>query len=218
MAQISRTYIVFDFETDSANPHTCNPVQLGAVAIHGKKLEVIPGSEFVINIKPDGIDTPEYFTKERLDTIGWHANLRQVSSDDIVNKWKEGVMPEYAWKQFKAYVDKFNPKKNDFFAPIPCGANIKEFDLVIAKRLNQQYKISTMFWERDQVDVQNLAFLWLSWLPNCPKNFKMDTLRQHFGLSCDNNHDALQDVRDEAYLISKFLKLHSSLAPKIKFV
>ena len=34
-----RDIIVFDFETGGANPHTCQPTQIAAVAIHARKLE-----------------------------------------------------------------------------------------------------------------------------------------------------------------------------------
>ena len=44
MANI-RDIIVFDFETGGANPHTCQPTQIAAVAIHSKKLELLPGGE-----------------------------------------------------------------------------------------------------------------------------------------------------------------------------
>ena len=45
----------------------------------------------------------------------------------------------------------------------------------------------------------------------------MDTLRERMGLSTENAHDALQDVKDTANLMIKFMKLHRRIAPKIKF-
>jgi DNA polymerase III epsilon subunit-like protein len=47
-----RDYIVYDFETTSANPHTTQPVQIAAVVVHGRKLEIKEGSEFQSLMKP----------------------------------------------------------------------------------------------------------------------------------------------------------------------
>jgi len=41
---------VFDFETDGSNPECCSPVQIAALMIDPKKLEVIPDSEFNISL------------------------------------------------------------------------------------------------------------------------------------------------------------------------
>ena len=47
-----RDIIVFDFETGGANPHTCQPTQIAAVAIHARKLEIQPGGTFNSEIRP----------------------------------------------------------------------------------------------------------------------------------------------------------------------
>jgi DNA polymerase III epsilon subunit-like protein len=218
MANNFRKFIVFDFETDGVDPHTCNPVQVAAIAIDPRKLEIIPNSEFNMMMRPPGIEKPEYTQDEkRMDTIQWHANLRGVTTDEVIQKWKDAPDQEYAWKQFSSYVDKFNFKKNDWFAPIACGANIREFDLPIAARLNEKHKVSRLFWNRDKVDLLDMCFLWFNWVDDAPKNYKVDTLRDHFGMSKENSHDALQDVKDCASLIIRFLKLHNNLAQKITF-
>jgi DNA polymerase III epsilon subunit-like protein len=41
-----RDYVVYDFETTSANPLRTQPVQIAAVVVHGRKLEIKKGSEF----------------------------------------------------------------------------------------------------------------------------------------------------------------------------
>ena len=47
-----RDIIVFDFETGGANPYTCQPTQIAAVAIHARKLEIQPGGMFNSEIRP----------------------------------------------------------------------------------------------------------------------------------------------------------------------
>jgi hypothetical protein len=212
-----RKIVVYDFETDGPEPETCSPVQVAAVVIDPVKLTIIPNSEFEIMMKPDGIDDIEKYKEDHKDTIQWHAKLRNKSSDEILVDWMAAPDQKFAWTQFKEHVDKFNKKKTAWTAPIRAGMNIKDFDNVIAARLNEKYKFGKMFWKRDQVDILDFAFYWLQWVQSPPKNYKMDTLRQWFGMSCANAHDALQDVRDEAEIICRFLRLHKHLAPKVKF-
>ena len=48
----------------------------------------------------------------------------------------------------------------------------------------------------------------------------MDYMRDYFGMSDhskENAHDALQDVKDTANLMIKFLKLQRGLLKKVKF-
>ena len=47
-----RDIIVFDFETGSANPHTTQPTQIAAIAIHARKLQLQPGGTFNSEIRP----------------------------------------------------------------------------------------------------------------------------------------------------------------------
>jgi DNA polymerase III epsilon subunit-like protein len=40
---------VFDLETDGTNPDKCSPVQIAAIMVDPRKLEIVPDSEF--NVK-----------------------------------------------------------------------------------------------------------------------------------------------------------------------
>ena len=44
--------IVFDFETGSRNPEKTQPIQIAAVAIHGRKLTVQPDGYFESLMRP----------------------------------------------------------------------------------------------------------------------------------------------------------------------
>ena len=43
-----RDIIVFDFETGSANPHTTQPTEIAAIAIHARKLQLQPGEHLIV--------------------------------------------------------------------------------------------------------------------------------------------------------------------------
>ena len=86
----NRWIIVFDWETDGTDPTTCNPVELAAVPIEPRTLEIKTDKAFSTVIKPPGITKEDYFTDERQKTIEWHAKQRGVESADIVAAWKKG--------------------------------------------------------------------------------------------------------------------------------
>ena len=213
-----RKIVVYDFETDSVDPHTCEPVQIAAIVLDARTLEVIPGSEFNSMMRPSGITGKKYLENEkRLDTIKWHANLKDCTSEDIIAEWKKAPAQKLVWEKFSNHINKFNPKKQVYTAPISAGMNIREFDNIILNRLNEKYDIKTMFWKRDKVDILDFCFAWFENLDNGPKRYNMDTLREYFGLSSENAHDALQDVKDSADIIKKFINLHRSVSKKVKF-
>ena len=60
--------------------------------------------------------------------------------------------------------------------------------------------------------------MWM-WMENNAdvKSLSMDSMRDLFGMSKENAHDALQDVKDTANLMIRFMKLHRRVAPKITF-
>ncbi len=107
----NRWIIVFDWETDGPNPETCNPVELAAIPVNPRTLEIKKEQAFRATIRPDGIDSEEYFTKERQDTIAWHAKQRGVETEDIVKDWKSGQNEKVVWKNFCNYCSKYEVDK-----------------------------------------------------------------------------------------------------------
>ena len=161
----NRWIIVFDWETDGPDPTTCNPVELAAVPVDPRTLEVKTDQAFKAVIKPDGIDTEEYFTKSRQDTIAWHAKQRGVSSEEIVEDWKSGQSEKVVWKNFCNYCSKYHVDKKPgqwFTEPVPSGYNIINFDIPIARRLAKKYKTKLPFSEVSKIDMMDILFMWLS--------------------------------------------------------
>jgi len=213
-----RKICVFDFETDSPKPESCNLTQIAALVLDARKLTPIKGGEFYLKVKPEGLDKIDsYMTTERKSTIAWHCKTRGIDQEELLTEWNESCDQKYGWQQFSEFINMFNPKKTAFTAPIPAGMNIRNFDLPIAKRMNEKYKIKTMFWYRDSIDILDMCFMWFENVDNGPKNFKMDTLREFFGLANDEAHDALFDVKQETEVITKFLKLCRRYSNRVTF-
>lgn len=215
---------VFDFETDGSDPDSCSPVQIAAVMIDPISLQVIDGSEFNVNFKPEVIEANENY-EYTTDILDFHAKVRGCSKQDILDQWKKYPKQEYSWKLFTNYLDNYHSRssrKSQFSAPIAAGYNIHRFDLRIVERLSQKYKNlnkenrSDIFYPRDTVDIMSLMFYWFE-ASNELKSYSLDTVREYFGIDKHGAHDALKDVKDCAELLTRFLKLHRNLSSKIKF-
>ena len=92
----------------------------------------------------------------------------------------------------------------------------------IIDRLAYKYKnvgkddSNNIFHPRDKIDLMHLMFLWFEDNDDI-KSLSLDSMRDYFGMSKDNAHDALGDVHDCAEILIRFLRLHRNQAKKIKF-
>jgi len=215
---------VFDFETDGSDPSVCSPVQLAAIIIDPMSLEVIDDSELNIHFKPEVLENTENYTYET-DILDFHSKIKGCSKEEVLKSWYKYPKQDHSWKIFVNYLEKYHTrssKKSQFTAPIAAGYNINRFDLHIIDRLSRKYgnlnkeHRTNLFYPRDVVDGMNLMFYWFE-NNNDLKNYTLDNVRDYFGLSKDNAHDALQDVKDTAQIIVRFLKLHRNLGQKVKF-
>lgn len=215
---------VFDFETDGSDPSLCSPVQLAAIIIDPISLEIIDDSELNINFKPEVLENTENYIYET-DILDFHSKVKGCSKEEVLKSWYEYPKQDHSWQIFVNYLEKYHTrssKKSQFTAPIAAGYNINRFDLHIIDRLSRKYgnlnkeHKTNLFYPRDVVDGMNLMFYWFE-NNNDLKNYTLDHVRDYFGLSKDNAHDAMKDVKDTAQIIVRFLKLHRNLGQKVKF-
>ena len=214
-----RWIIVFDWETDGKDPLTCNPVELAAIPIDPRTLEIKVDKAFNTVIKPPGFTKEEYFTDDRQKTIEWHAKQRGVSSEDIIATWKKGKSQKIAWKNFCEYCKKFNIEKsygNWYTEPVAAGYNIVGFDLPICQRMADKHKTGMPFSKTSKMDVMDLLFYWFENLDE-PKNMRLDTMREFFSLKTAQAHEAYSDTLDTAKLLVQFLQFHRRQAKVSKF-
>ena len=215
----NRWIIVFDWETDSPDPTTCNPVELAAVPIDPRTLDIKVDKAFSATIKPPGITKEEYFTDEKQKTIEWHAKQRGVTSEDIIKTWKSGKSEKIVWKNFCEYCKKFEIEKsrdNWYPEPIAAGYNIIGFDLPICQRLAKKHKTKMPFAKVTKMDVMDMLFYWLEDLDE-PQNMRLDTMRDWFGIKAEQAHEALSDTMDSAKLLTQFMKFHRRQSSVAKF-
>ena len=216
---------VFDLETDGVNPDMCSPVQIAALMVDPVKLEIIPDSEFNINLKPYAIENNINYDYSDSDVLDFHAKVRGSSREKILQDWRKYQNQDQGWKMFISYLDIYHTrssKKTCFSAPIAAGYNINRFDLKITDRLSERYKNinkegkSNIFYPRDVIDLMNVIFYWFEG-NNELKSYSLDTVRDYFGISKEGAHDAMKDVKDTANILIRFMKLHRNTSSKVKF-
>jgi DNA polymerase III epsilon subunit-like protein len=212
----NRDYICFDFETGSRNPHKTQPTQIAALALDGRNFSV--KGQFNSEIQP-------IFDEEKAIAAG----LDPVEDEalKITNKTRESLEKAPAlksvWDKFSKFVLQYNWKGDAFFNPIPVGFNIISFDMIIINRLCEQFgpwdkdrRQQKLFSKVYKFDIMDNIFAWTESDPSV-KSISMDALRERMGLSKENAHDALQDVKDEANIFIKLMKTHRAIYQNMNF-
>jgi DNA polymerase III epsilon subunit-like protein len=94
--------------------------------------------------------------------------------------------------------------------------------MVIINRLCEEFgpydekrKRQKLFSAVYKIDVMDNVFMWTEGDPSV-KSISMDSLRERMGLSTENSHDALQDVKDTANIMIKFMKTHRAVYRNLK--
>lgn len=212
----NRDFIIFDFETGSRNPHKTQPTQIAALALDGRSLTV--KGQFNSEIQP-------IFDDEKALSLG--LDPIQDEALKVTKKTREQLEKAPAlksvWNKFTKFVLQYNWKGDTFFNPIPVGFNIIGFDMIIINRLCKEFgpwdserEQQKLFSKVYKFDIMDSVFAWTESDPTV-KSISMDALRDRMGLSTENAHDALQDVKDEANIFIKLMKTHRAVYQNINF-
>lgn len=214
-------YIVTDFETGSRNPYTTQPIEIASIAVNPRTLEIVPNSEFVSLIKP--LDD-----KEALD-----AGLDPIDDEALKVNGKTREALEKAppiksvWKQYMNYISNYNMSGREWDAPVMVGFNNNGFDDIIIDRIctKKPWALGPVYEKRGcqglfhpivNIDIMKMAHPWFESNSDL-KTISMDNLRAYFGMSFGGAHEALQDVKDEAEIFIRLMKLTRKFAQRVTF-
>jgi len=217
-----RDYIVYDFETTSANPLTTQPVQIAAVAIHGRKLEIKEGSEFQSLMKP-------YLSEKKCKEYG--VDMLEDGAVAVHGKTAEMLKkaPSTAsvWKNFTEYVNQYNYKSSSFHAPIAVGYNITGFDNHIVNRLctkdpynfgpKDKKERPDLFNRIHSLDMLDFMFAMFENDRDVNSLSADNLIRGHMGYSKGQAHDAMSDVIMTAELFCRTMRMLRNTASKKNF-
>jgi DNA polymerase III epsilon subunit-like protein len=213
---MNRDIIVFDFETGGRNPLRCQPTQIAAIALDGRNFRL--KGEFNSMMRPI-IDDDEAIAAG-VDPI--EEGALKVTGQTR-SQLARAPLPKGVWKKFCTFVNKYNWKGTPYFAPIPAGFNIIGYDMKIVDRLCKEYgpwddkrQSQKLFHQIYKIDVMDDVWLWTEGDPDV-KSISMDSLRDRMGLSSENAHDALQDVKDTANIFIKLQKSRRAVYRNMKF-
>lgn len=204
-------FVCLDFETvgesedQAKNPYEAWPVSVACKAYNARTLEPYPNSEFYSLMT---VDEPAKIHPSCLNFV--KLTLKEV---------EEAPTPSAVWAQLTEFVNQFNPKRDSWGAPILAGQNIRNYDSVIIKRLNDKFnKGKVLFSDFRQIDLMDFTFAWFENSAD-PRNNKLITILEFCGIKYteDKLHHALQDVRFTGEVLMKFLKLHRYLSPKVRW-
>lgn len=213
-------FCVFDFETNSKNPYTTQPLQLAAVIVDARKLKIIEGATFKSLIKPveDSL-APE---------IGLDVTQDDALAVNHLTREEVAKAPplKVVWEKFVDFVNNYNTKKTKWTAPIPVGHNV-DFDLTILHRIAAETPYNfgpkeddrpkcSIFHPIHKIDTMSYLFKWMENDTNI-RSFSMDNMREHMGITKTGSHDALGDVLVTALMLIKFLKLTRKMAERVQF-
>ncbi len=207
------SFVLYDFETSGIDPRTAQIVQIGAIAVDGRKLEVIPNSEFNILVKPLW---GEECAKANLQELTEGAIKVHKKDKELLDA--KGVSLDTAINNFKSYVDQYNPKKTKWSAPIQAGYNICNYDCVILDRDLARTGVSPFFHPITKLDLYPLMFMFFE-NDKAISSLSADSLfRKHMGWKDKGqSHDALSDVIMTAEVMIKSLRLIRKTVSKVKF-
>lgn len=204
--------VCFDLETvnpdkdGTANTDTSDIVQVAAVPVDLDKLVVLEDEALDIIMKPKDINS-KTFLDDYSNVIKFHCEVHNKTPEEMVEFWKMGVKEEAGFKEFISYVKEWK----DGSKPIALTQNGRNFDDPIVRRKCKEYKQGYPFHLRDQIDMIEVFGWWFRYAANPPKNYKMDTVLPHLGMSCEGSHNALVDVINTANVALRFLKLQKKL-------
>jgi len=198
----------YDFETSGINPEICQPLSLGAVIIHPKKLEIVEGGEFYSLIKPENI---EDISKEALDVNKLDLEELKLAPDI-----------KTVWNNFTVFLKQYQTGKNSWSKPIRAGYNIWAYDEVIINRLAKRFGTvdkegrADVFHPRDSFDALTHIFAHLE--SSDIRSYSFDNIRTYMGMKSEGQtHNALTDAKDAARLIIRLLNFYRKMNSAEKF-
>ncbi len=212
--------LMYDFETNNINPYNCQPIEIAAVMIEPRNLEIIPGSLFYSLIKPipdelcDSIDTYwNVIQDEPRKTIAKTDQKALDVNKKTLEQLSTAPCLKTVWHSFSEYILNYNPSKKSWNGPILAGFNNNGFDDIILNRISQKYgyfdedrQQCSLFHPIINIDLMKMLFPWFESNAELDK-FKMDTFRSFLGIYTENAHSADADVEDQAKILIQLMKL-----------
>lgn len=183
--------VFFDLETGGITSEAPN-IQLAAVVVeNGKEIDVL---ERKIQFD-EATATQEALT------------VNKYSPED----WKNAVTEVQAMQEFAALcrkhscIERISKNGNPYYVAMGGGHNVAKFDLDRLMSAAKKYNIFLPLSYQTLDTLQAAVWYFTKRPQNQPKDLKLGTLCQHFGIELTNAHEALADVRASIELARKLM-------------
>lgn len=204
----NKTIICYDLETSGVDTNTADIWQICAIPINPRTLEILHEEKFQSYVRPQSLDgTPNDDPKwDRYKVITKGASdINHIDTDTL----KDYPTTEKVFKNLEAFTNSYGKDRD---RPISLGYNNVSYDNFLIERVCQQFKLikrgkQGIFNQLQTIDLLHECFGWFENSMTGPENYKLDTLRDYFGISKDGAHNAVKDVIDTAEIFVRFLKL-----------
>lgn len=180
--------VYFDFETGGIEPQYPS-IQLAAIVVDDASGEEIASFERKIQFDESACD-PKALEINGYKSEAWS---NAVSPIRTAFDFSEFVKPHQCIEAVSRHGKPFTVAKL-------AGYNALTFDWPRLKALYGSQFCPCSFHVRD---VMQRAMFWFDEHGERPENLKLSSVCKHFGINCDNAHDALADVRMTAALARK---------------
>ena len=229
-------FLVYDFESSSADPYTCGPLEIAANIIDFKKLELL--DSFHSYIRPMKVERRQKVTpvmgtdKEGNECIvdykvTYQKRLKNYTDEEIldVNGFikpdalrKNGIRREdilgfplekVVWSNFIDFCTKHKDGRSAFDQVIPVGWNIDNFDNIIFKRLCEAHKCRNPLHARHSVDLMKICFYTMHGLTGDSEitSYSFDNFRRYLGIAAEDEVGAAHtSKKDTADLTDLFIR------------
>lgn len=218
-----RDYAIFDTETTSANPLKTQPCSLACVMVHGRTLEIKPGSEFnsYINVITD----QDECDRLELDKMQEGATKVHGLTEEFLST---APSLKTVWSNFVDYTKEYNFRGTDFTAPVAVGYNIRNFDLPIVERIcskepwnygpkSEKFPRGNVLHPIYAIDVMDLMFTFFENSKEVNSLSADNLIRNFLGYSKGTAHDAMSDVIMVAELFCKTMRMIRGVCKNRKF-
>jgi len=191
-----RYITVIDLETTGKDKYTCFPTEFACKVYNPYTFEPVPDGEFCSGLmRPQDLSIVE---PEALE-------ITKIKMSDL----EKAPLVDVMWQKCLDFIMQFNKKKDSWNCPIAGGHNIDGFDIPIINRMNKLFgdkkEKTVCFNDYMTLDLLKIVFSWFNGTKELA-NYKLDTLRDYFGIPKEGSHRALKDVEDTGSILMRFLK------------
>jgi exonuclease I len=208
-------FCVYDFETGStySDEEKMTPLEIAAVILDGRTLEVIDGGTFQSFMRPRHV----------IDFVAYDDPLIQdgALAKNGIRREDIGGFPEekMVWNNFVDFCLKYKSGASEWGRIVPVGFNNHGFDDIIARNLCERYSTKKCFHKTLSIDLMRDLFQWTEGITgkDAPEKLSFDYFREYLELPPleeGNAHEALYDVIQTSMVFRRFQEWRRRLIKK----